>query len=319
MSFNVKIAADATRPSYELPLFIDYQYPVVLAQEAADTFQFRYARANTTIPLAIRVNHGVKAGVDAVTAGDLTVGSEGYITVTIRNTGQEDGTGAVVTLKRNGKSPVVPVDSSVYAGGFAANGTITCRYRVAVSDEAAEQVYPVDLSVTYRNSEGSLVTTPPVTVGIPVRNKPFITAIPAAHEVNAGSSADIAVQYRNDGTVTVYNAQARSSAHDPLTFTDNTAFLGDLAPGETKTAAFFMTADSSAEAKEYVFDSRVRYRDQLGTSLESDITGVTIRVLPAKPGLFGTLAGNPVVIALLLIVVIGGLGLLAYRMRKGDR
>ena len=80
----------------------------------------------------------------------------------------------------------------------------------------------------------------------------------------------INVQYTNTGGATAYNVQARISAVDPFTSSDDTAFLGTLAPGETREAAFEISMDKSATIKDYALDSEVRYRDALDNSLISD-------------------------------------------------
>ena len=107
--------------------------------------------------------------------------------------------------------------------------------------------------------------------------KTAFTVISPVPEIPAGTSRTIEVQYRNDGAVTVYNAQARITPHNPVTITDNNAFLGDLKPGETASARYEIQADADAEPKMYSFDSTIRYRDALGNSQESD-------TLPVRSG-----------------------------------
>lgn len=313
LSFTVKISEDATADEYQLPLTIDYLVPEVLVQEKSDVYQFVYNPATVTIPLSIRVRTGVKADVLETVPENLSMGSEGFVSLTIRNAGEEDGENAVVTLTRSGQSPVIPVDSSVYVGDFRTNGTITCRYKVAIADDAEEQTYPVAVSVTYRNHEGSLVTTSPVTVGIPVMGKAAFTVVSSTPQLAAGSTTTITVEYRNAGSLAVYEVNARISAHDPLTIDDNMAYLGTLGPGESATAMYEVTADKSAEPAEYSFESNLRYRDASGNSLESDTVGVTVEILPAQKGIMD----NPVILVVILVVILAAVGLVAYRYRKG--
>lgn len=308
LAFTIKISLDATDRQYPLPLSIRYQYPKVLEQEAGDTYHFMYDTAGVTIPLSLRIKPGVKTEILDAVPENLTVGSEGYISLKIRNTGPENGTDAVVAITRNGQSPVIPIDSTVFIGDFPGNGTASCRFTVAVSDEAEEQTYPVDISVMYRNSEGSLVEASPVTIGIPVGSKPEFEIISSPPQVTAGSGALIEVRYRNTGSTTVYGAQARITAHDPVSVSDNVAFLGDIGPGESATARYEITVDGAAGPGDYSFDTRLRYRDALDSSHESDTVPLPVKVLPAARGVIVIAAG-------IIIIIAAGIAVFLYRRR----
>ena len=146
------------------------------------------------------------------------------------------------------------------------------------------QTYPVDVAVSYTNREGTIVTSSSETMGVPVNAKTIFSVISPVPEIPRGISGSIEIQYRNDGNVTIYNAQARITPHSPITITDNSAFLGDLEPGMTARARYVIQADAAAEAMAYTFDSNIRYRDARGNSLTSDTLPVKIVVVPAAAG-----------------------------------
>jgi hypothetical protein len=100
---------------------------------------------------------------------------------------------------------------------------------------------------------------------------------------------------------------------DPFTSNDDTAYLGDLEPGQSATARFDVTVDAGATEKEYGLDSEIRYRDALDNSQISDTMKVTIGVVP-QAGLAGVL-GNPVAIAVILAVIVG-VGYYVMRLRR---
>ncbi len=104
----------------------------------------------------------------------------------------------------------------------------------------------------------------------------------------------IEVTYKNTGSGTAYSAQARISAVDPFTSNDDTAFLGDLGPGETAGARYEVSVDESATAKEYGLDSEIRYRDSLGNSQISDTMKVMVAVEEPSPGMTILLAAVPI-------------------------
>ena len=62
------------------------------------------------------------------------MGTSGYLDLTLVNNGTDSGTEATVALLRNGNSPVVPVDSSVYIGDlpWASRSPAGTRWRYPV-------------------------------------------------------------------------------------------------------------------------------------------------------------------------------------------
>jgi hypothetical protein len=316
VQFNAKISANATAGEYQLPLSIRYKYPQVIEQEVADTFQFTYNEAEDTLPVTIRIKPHVKVGILEAVPEDLSAGSQGYIHLKIQNNGPENGEMTSVRLLRNGQSPIIPTDSTLFVGSFPSGGIIECRYKVSVAKDATNQSYPVDVAVTYTNREGAIVTSPQETVGVSVKDKNVFSVISPVPEVQSGTGRAIMVQYRNNGDTTAYNAQARISSHTPITMSDNDAFLGDLEAGKSAVARYEITADESAEPTVYSFDSKIRYRDAFGNSQESDTIVVTIQVLPAKTGMVAGLPVSVVIPGIALVIIAALIGLRIYRERK---
>jgi len=109
----------------------------------------------------------------------------------------------------------------------------------------------------------------------------------------------IEVEYQNTGAATAYSAQARISAVDPFTSNDDTAFLGDLEPGEKAVARYEVSVDGSATPKEYGLDSEIRYRDALDNSQISDSMKVQVLVEPSSSLL-------PIIAVLVLLIAGSG-------------
>jgi hypothetical protein len=307
-----KITADATEGEYTLPLTIRYLYLAASSQDAADILQSDYQWRNETIPLTIKIKPSVKIEVLEAVPENISVGAGGYLNLKIKNTGFDDGKKATVRLIRNGNSPVIPTDSNVYIGDFPRNGTVTCRYKVAISSDAENQTYPVDVAVSYENNDGDMVTSASDTIGVLVIGKLTFAVISAPVSVTPGSENVIAVQYRNTGTQTAYLAQARLSVVDPFTSSDNSAYLGDLKPGDTAIAQFKISTDSAATTQDHALDTEVRYRDALDNSQVSDTFKVDIHVVPSSQ-VTGIIAFLPV---LLLAALVFGAGYYLLVMRK---
>jgi hypothetical protein len=317
MSATVKIAtkitSEATEGEYTLPLTVQYTYLAASSQESADILTSDYKRVNATVPLTIRIKPSVKIEVLEAIPENLSVGTGGYLNLTIKNTGFEDGKKATVRLVRNGNSPVIPTDSNAYIGDFAQDAVVSCRYKVAISGEAENQTYPVDVVVSYENRYGETVTSAAETIGVPVQNKLTFAVVSGVASVVSGSEQIITVTYRNTGAQTAHQAQARLSVVEPFTSGDNSAFLGDLNPGESATASYRITTDSTAPARDYMLDTEVRFRDAQDSSQVSDSFKVTIRVAPAPQNTLVSLLPFAIIAGL---VIGAGYYLLVVRKKK---
>jgi len=315
VSITAKILSNATEGEYQLPIAIRYTYLASSSQDASDILQSDYQQRIETFPITIKIKPQVKIEVLEAVPENLNVGSEGYLNLKIKNAGSEDGRKATVKIIRNGASPVIPTDSSVFIGDLPHNGTVTCRYKVAISSEAEKQTYPVDVVVMYENRDGDVVTSASETLGIPVGGKISFTITSGTVQVVQGSQNVIEVEYQNTGTTIAYNTQARLSAVEPFKSTDDTAFLGDLKPSETATARYQMSADDAAVVKDYSLDTEVRYRDALDNSQVSDTFNVPVTVQP-KPASNGFLQVLPALGIITLICIGAGYYVIVMRKKK---
>jgi hypothetical protein len=316
VTFKAKISANATTGQYQLPLVIGYEYPQVIRQEKADEFEYTYTEVNDTFPLTIRIKPVVKIAVIAAVPDPMSVGTEGYLRLKVQNIGPENGSKATVKIIRSGSSAIIPTDSTAYIGDFPSGSVAECQFKIAASTEATKQTYPLDVLVSYTNREGTIVTSETETIGIPVDAKPGFTVISPVPAVAAGSHSTIEVRYQNTGNSTVYATQARINPHGLVTINDNVAYIGDIHPGESATARYDVQVDGAAEPGVYTYDSKLRFRDALGNSQESDTISVTIQILPAKTGTVAGLPLGTVVAGIILVVIAAGIVLLAYQRRK---
>ncbi len=248
--FTTKIQPDAAAGVYNLPLVLKYSYMYEAEQYGLDTIQYYYKERNETFSLPINIRPELKIQVLSSEGEHLNAGTEGYITLIVKNIGHEDGKNAILRIVRNEKSPVIPTTGSIYIGDFPVDQTLTGRFKVSVSSDAEEQTYPLDVLVNYENSEGEQVTSDAETIGMPVGKKIDFNVTSLPGELSPGQKKVINVEYINTGGATAYNVQARISAVDPFTSSDDTAFLGTLAPGESGVAAFEISVDKAATIKD---------------------------------------------------------------------
>ena len=314
--FTTKINADAPAGSYTLPLTLNYSYLYEAEQYGFDTIQYTYKQVNEDIGIPIKIKYDISIDVLSAIPEHLNVGTEGYLNMKIKNTGSEDGTKAIVKIQRNGNSPIVPSDSSVFIGDFPSGSIVECRYKVSISANAERQTYPVDIVVFYKNKDGDFVTSRGDTVGIPVGGKVDFEVVSPPAEMNPGSKKVINVEYKNTGETAIYSGQGRISTVDPFTSNDDIAYLGDLKPGESIVASYEVSVDRSATIKEYGLDSEIRYQDALENTYISNTMKIKVNV--KSPSGIGSVLSNPVYISIIVAGIIGIMYLIYhYRKKQG--
>ena len=283
VAFVAKIDENAPAGEYLLPLVIEYTYLRTAEQYGQDSITYTYKEVKETIDLPITIKPEAYVSVESFSAEYLNAGNEGYLVMQLKNNGHVNATSAIVKIARNGNSPIIPTDSSIYIGDFPINGTVDTRFKVSISSEAGNQSYPLDVFLVYNDESGSQMSSKITSIGVPVHGKISFVVTGNPSPIRAGDKQVIEVTYQNTGSGIAFSAQSRISAVDPFTSNDDTAFLGDLAPGESAVARYEVSVDNSATPKEYGLDSEIRYRDALGNSQISDTMKVKVTVEETSP------------------------------------
>jgi len=299
--FHITVNQYAAAGNYELPVVLNYTYLYQANQEGSETLNYQYKSVNQTVLIPITIKPEVQITIPAVEADNLNAGIEGYVNLTVKNVGSDDGRNAVVLIRQNDNSPITPDEGSVYIGDFPVGATANCTFRVAVGSDAQQKTYPLDVLVTYKNYEGDYVNSPNETIGVPVGQKVAFSVTPVSASVTPGANTVITYRFQNTGGTTAYNAEARISAVDPFTSNDDTAFLGTMAPGDSRTASFDVSVDSGATVKEYGLDSEVLYYDNFNNQFTSDPLKANV-VIVSAPSLIDSI-GLPGLIAIVLVVL----------------
>ncbi len=314
VNFKVRFAPDAQAGTYNLPLMVHYTYLAHADQFGQDALQYFYQTKDVMLELPIQIKPEIILDVISIDTGHITVGTEGFVTVQLRNQGHEDGTDAVLMLTPAPNSPVQPSVGSVYIGDFPRDAVVTIPFKVAASANGEAQNYPMNLTVLYKDENGNFVSSAPVVIGIPVFAKISFEVVSSPPEVTPGGQHRLTIEYKNTGSAPVYAAQARIYAVDPFTTSDDTSYLGTMAPDETSTAVFEVTVDSSATVKTYSLDSEIRYRDALDNDQVSD--RITVPVSVVAPTGINALLANPGIIAVIVIGVIALVFFVRTRWKK---
>ncbi|MHC1626473.1 MAG: COG1361 S-layer family protein [Methanoculleaceae archaeon] len=316
VQFVVEFDENASAGTYTMDLQLDYTELYDAEQLGSDTLRYWFHDRTVHIPLPVVIKPEVNLIVTGISVDELNVGTEGFVTLTLENAGDEYARDAVAKISRSGTSPLIPAVSGVYLGDFFPGDRKTCRFKVSVAESAEPDTYPLDVYVTYTDEDGDTVTSDTRTVGVPVGGKIDFEAIPKMTTTYPGSETVIEVIYRNTGSATAYSAQARISAVDPFSSNDDTAYLGDMKPGDEVVARYRVTVDNEATIKTYGLDTEVRYRDALDNSQISDTMKVPVTVAE-REGVAALLA-NPLSVAVPLIAI-AGVAYYLYHRRQNSR
>jgi hypothetical protein len=118
----------------------------------------------------------------------------------------------------------------------------------------------------------------------------------------------LVVELTNVGDDPVRDATARLSVTEPLESDVTEAFVGSLAPGESTTVAFALSATDEAIPSTLPATVRVAYTDETGRDVVSDPATVGVRVVEEKSSL-------PVPVLVAVVVAVVGAGVWWSRRR----
>lgn len=235
--------------------------------------------------------------------------SEARLTGRLVNTGPATARNVVVRMRDAG--PVTPTNGESAVGTLEPGESVPVGFTAAIASDAEPGNNSFTFDVEYENADGDVQTAPN-----PLRKRASIDSErdrfqvgDVSTTVTPGGTARLTADVRYVGDDPVSAANARLFTSDPLSTSDDGAFLGEMEPGETVTASFRISATSDAIPKQYDASIEVRYDEADGDTEFTD--GMPIGVGVNEP------EGGPPVLPIvggvvLLAAVLGGVW---YRRR----
>nr|WP_305794494.1 CARDB domain-containing protein [Halomarina rubra] len=251
-------------------------------------------------------------------SGNLSVGDEGRLTVTVRNDGPGDAENAVVRLLAPGEN-VEPQSTEVAVGSLAAGASTTVSFPVEVTTSADPGPRQFSFVVDYDDTDGTARTSDrlPAQVDVGPEREEF-RIVRRSGPVDVGGTATVTLELTNERNGTVRNVNAKAFVDDPLSVDRDEAFVAELAPGESVNVTFEVSASGDAPPGTYPLSVDFQYDTAAGDTKLSEPYEVPVEVRePEGGGLFGSLWAVLVVLALLLVGV--GVAVTVRRQRdEGD-
>jgi hypothetical protein len=260
-------------------------------------------KRSDTLTTGVRVRPERSFAIEELSAANFRVDeSEAKLTGRLVNTGPATARNVVVRMHDHGT--VTPTNGEAAVGDLEPGQSTTVSFTAAIAGDAEPGVNSFAFEVEYENADGDVRTvTNPIrkTATIePERDRFEVTDVSTT--VTPGGTARLSADLRYVGDEPISAVNARLFTSDPLSSSDDGAFLGRMESGETATATFRVSATGDALAKEYGASIEIRYDEADGDTEFTD--GMPIGVGVEEP------SGGPPVLpiagAVGLLVVIGG-------------
>ncbi|MDS0295156.1 COG1361 S-layer family protein [Halogeometricum luteum] len=245
-------------------------------------------------------------------SSDLRVGEEGTVSGTITNQGPQVAQNAVVTVQTN--SGTLSSQESEYAiGTLQPNQSAEFEFTVDVSESADPGARQLTHAVEFQNGDGDDRTSKSLNSRVQINESRdrFSVSVDDTLEVPIGNSEVVAVNVTNNGEEPLTDVSAKAYVNSPLSLDDDEAFLGRLAPGETKTVRVSASVAGSAINKTYPMSMDFQYERPNGDTEISETYKVPVSAVePEDSGL--PITG--IALGIVALLVIGGVVL--YRRRQ---
>jgi len=193
-------------------------------------------------------------------------------------------------------SYTIKVDGNAPAGNYELLLPVTYQYQSNVRTVTADAVNLGITDVDYAREYKTKTET--LKIPISIKSEPKFEVTSVSGNLVQGENKVVKVTYKNTRETVAKDAFARIIVMSPLSTEKATVRLGDIGPGEEKTASFEIKADSDATVKKYGVNSEIKYLDDDGDTKfsESMKVDLPLKATEQKFSITG--------IAILLIIVI---------------
>jgi len=279
--------------SAEEPGIYPFQIGGVYVNEFGETKQ------TSSVAFGVQLIEGVKFDlIDSVSS--IYAGSKGDFIARILPTGSVSDLKASLEVR----PPLTATISETFVGDV--DDVFEAKFKIKAISDAEPGKYPAKIKLVYDINDKE--KTEEIDVGIFVNSK-MKFSVDGKGQIPAGEEKTVTALLTNKGNFEIKDATARITVVDPFSSVDDTAFIGDLKPGETVNATFKLKADSDATIKTYALNLEVKYKDISDEWVISDPEKMPIEVVESG-------GVSPMVILGLLVVVVGAAYFVYSRSKK---
>ncbi len=204
----------------------------------------------------------------------------------------------------------IKIDGDAPAGNYELLLPISYQYQANVRTATADII---NLGLTDTKYVRDYKTkTETLKLRVSLENKPKLEVTNVSGNLVQGESRAIEVTYKNSKEGVAKDALARIIVMSPLSAEKTIVRLGDMGPGESKTARFEISASPEALVKNYGINSEIKYINEDGeTSFSENMKiNVPVEVAESKFSITG--------VAIILIILIALYQIINVH-RKGNK
>jgi len=290
--YDITASEDTQAESYPFELSVTFDNPDGVRKESAGTSISITPDPEQTFSLS---------DVEST----LRAGEEGTITATVTNEGPRAVDNAVINWDSD-RNNLSPQETEVAVGNLDPGASTNVTFTVDATDSAEAGSKQFDFVASYRNSEGDREESDTLEVQAQVRPSEDEFDVESADTAIAvGQSGNIEITVTNTRNRTLSDITAKVFTSSPISADDDESYVDALAPGESETLTFSVSAEGSALQKAYPISLDFRYEEPDGDSAISDTYRVPIEVTDQSGG-----GGLPLAAiggaVLVLVLAVGG-------------
>jgi hypothetical protein len=247
--------------------------------------------------------------------GTLRAGEEGTLRGEVVNTGTRTASNAVVQFAP--PSGTITATESEYAvGTLEPDERASFEFTVEAGTDAGAGPRQFSFTVDYRDIDDERRTSDSLDALVDVGERRDEFSLEALDtQIEAGSDGRLRVEVTNTLDEPLSDISAKLYVEEPLSSSDDEAFVGQLEPGATAEVVFQLGASGSALEKTYPVQVDFRYDDADGDTRISDTYQLPMQVqLPEDDGSLPV--PLPVIVALVALIVVA-VAVVVYRRRNG--
>jgi hypothetical protein len=293
-----------------------------------------------TVTVNIKLmNRGLITGFKSEESIDPAIQLEQKLQQTEMNYEAQKTTAIGIVAVLISPDPEVKVKTGPQEAGSLVSGQQTeepVQFTIEIAKNAHAGMHPLILSLLYGYQENVQISgenetdlgvtdlevglwyevkSQNMTIPVIVKDEADFEVVDISGNMVAGEESLLYVTYRNVGELPVTDTTVRISVSDPFSTTDDQAFIGSLAPGESAIAKFNLKVDETATHKMYGINSEIKYEDVDGHDRISDNIKIQVETLPAVSTAekFRNVLWIGVLAVLLIVIV---LGVRSYKNRQ---
>lgn len=299
VTYALSATEDAIEREYSLTATVDYTDIDGVRQTSTELVTGVTPRAEQSFSLS---------SLDST----LRVGQDGTVSGTLTNEGPSTVSNPVLVV--SGGSQNLDFTETEYAlSTLEAGESQSFSFEADVSETATAGRQQFSFEVRYQNGVGDDRTSDTLRRAVDVREKQDrFTVEPVQSSLERGGSDTVTLRITNNGAEPLTDVSVKTYFTDPLSSSDDEAFVPSLDPGESAKIQVAASAGNDALTKQYPVSADLQYTTPDGDTKLSKTYKVAVDVVASEGGGGGLPLPIPAVVG---VIAVAAVGIVVWRRR----